>query len=86
MGLLRTAASLDETHVPQCAEAGVFYIPGERCVPVKMRLVCVCVCVCVCIAVFLYITACLQMFIVRAVRGSFTVSLNGDALHAHTRQ
>lgn len=80
MGLLRTAASLDETHVPQCAEAGVFYIPGERCVLLKMRLVCVCV------AVFLYITACLQVFNMRAVRGSFTTSLNGDGMHARTCQ
>lgn len=41
MGLLRAAASLDETHVPSCAEVGAFYIPRERCVLVKMRLVCV---------------------------------------------
>lgn len=80
MGLLRTAASLNETHVPQCAEAGVFYIPGGRCVPVKMRLVCVCSC-------FSFtLQPCLQVFIVMAVRGSFTASLNGDGTHARTRQ
>lgn len=46
MGIYRApAASLDGTPVPHGAAAQAFGIPGERCVPVKMRLACVCVCV-----------------------------------------
>lgn len=70
--LLRTAASLDETHVPRCAEAGAFYIPGERCVPLKMRLVCVCVCVSLFPSHYR-----LRVLIVRTAR-----SLNDDAVRA----
>lgn len=38
--------------------------------------------VCKC-AVFLYITACLQVLIVRSVKDSLTVCLNDDVMHAH---
>lgn len=69
--LLRTAASLDETHVPRCADARAFYIPGERCVLVKMRLVCVCVLAFVC-----------HRSLRGQLRGSITVSLNDDGVHA----
>lgn len=36
--------------------------------------------------VFLYITVCLQVLIVRAVKGSFTQSLNDDSMHAHVHK